>query len=125
MLRGYEKIRVPDEAKQKDFFFEVNWEKNPKTDNCQVVRVTFPNGEIAHVKRDHLHAIFFALGTPEQQQKLIPQTMQRVRQLEGLFKVKATRPIAKGEDVVFPYKISIPEPEEIVYQDIKKKLSGG
>lgn len=123
MIQDYEKLRIPDANKKHDFFADVNWTKNPKIQGCKVVRFTFPDGTHAYVKVEHLHAILFAIGNSEAQQKLVPQTLHRVRQLEGLFKVKAKRAIKKGEEVVFPYKLSVPEPEEMVIQDIKRKIA--
>lgn len=122
MIQGYEKIRIPDLNKTRDLFADVNWTKNPKIQGCKVIRFTLPDGTHAYVKREHLHAILFAIGNPDEQMKLIPQTIHRVREIEGRFKVKATKNIRKGEEVVFPYKIAVPEPEEMVVQDLKRKV---
>lgn len=115
MITDYEKIRVPDESKLRDFFLEVNWNpKDPKTNECKILRFTFPNGETAHVKKEHILAILFALGSKDEQRDLIPQTLTRSKWYETVVSVKATKDIRKGEQVTFPIKISLPETEEQV-----------
>ena len=117
MIQGYERIRVPDLQKTNDFFVDVNWVKDPKISGCKVLRVTFPNGTQAFVRREHLHAILFAIGTEEQQRELIPQTMQRVKWYETIVSVKARKDIRKGENITFPIKISLPEiSQEVIHR---------
>ena len=109
MLTSHEKFRLLDKAKQHDFFVEVNW--NPKdetTNNCQIFKFAFPDGTEAHIERKHLLEIFFACGKPEDQQKMIPQTLETIHHYKTVLGIKATKEIAKGEMINFPIELSVP-----------------
>ena len=114
MIKGYEKLRIPDQNKTNDFFIEVNWTEERKIQGCKILRVTFPNGQEAYVKKDHFYAILFAIGNETEQRKMIPQTVQKVKWYETILSVKAKKDIRKGENITFPIKISIPAPSEEV-----------
>lgn len=115
MIKGYEKLRIPDLNKTNDFFIEVNWVKEPKIQGCKILRVTFPNGEEAYVKKDHFYAILFAIGNESEQRKMIPQTVQKVKWFESVLSVKAKKDIRKGENITFPIKLSIPMSQEVIH----------
>lgn len=107
MIEGYEKFRLSDEGKNNEFFVEVNWdEKNDKTNKCQILKFTFPDGTESFIRREYLNAMLFAISSEEDQRKMIPQTITKVRWHETVVGVKATKDIAKGEQVVFPIKLS-------------------
>lgn len=113
MITDSEKFRIPDENKQHDFYAEVNWDKkNALTNECKIVRFTFPNGSEALVKKEYLHAILFAIGNEAEQQKLTPQITRTSRWYESTISVKATKDIKKGEEITFPLKLSLPTLEE-------------
>ncbi len=121
MIKRYEKFRIEDENKRREFYAEVNWnDKDEKSNNCKLLKFTFPNGDTAVVKKEYLNAILFAIGTEEEQRKLIPQKIQRVKEIEGWFKVKANKDVHKGEELVFPYKLSVPTAEDEVIGDLTK-----
>ena len=122
MLVGFEKFRVADENKKNDFFVEVNFSRNPKIDKCKVLRITFPGGEKAYIKKEHLMAILFAIGKEEEQRKMIPTRVQRVKWYETVVSVIAKKDIQRGERIVFPIKLSLPGPEEEVIQDIRSRI---
>lgn len=110
MILGNEKFQIPDVAKLHDFFAEVNWNpKDEETNACKVIRFTFPDGTEALVKREHLHAILFAIGSEEEQRNLIPQVSKKVRWYETVLSVKASKDIRKGEEITFPVKLSLPD----------------
>lgn len=122
MIKDHQKLRVPDENKEKDFFIDVNWNpKDSKTNECKLLRVTFPNGDVALVKREHFNAILFAIGTAEDQRKLIPQKQMRVKWYETVVSVKATKDISRGESITFPIKLSLPAVEEEVLGELKRE----
>lgn len=126
MLTDHEKFRVQDQGGKNDFFFEVNFNKeDEKTNDCKVVKVVFPNKQEAYIKREHLHAILFAIGNEEQQQKLIPQKVVHSRWYETILSVKATKDIRKGEQITFPVRLSMPDQTEEVIGDLKKKVNKG
>ena len=110
MIEHYEKFRIPDENKEKDFFWEVNWNANdPKSNKCKLLKVTFPNGDETLVKKEHLIALLFAIGSEEEQRKMIPQKLETVHEREVKLSFKATKDIRKGEAIILkPISISIP-----------------
>lgn len=115
MIDGHEIFRVPDESKTHEFKIEVNWEpKNPKINDCKLLRFIFPNGEVALVKKEHLNAILFVLGTADEQKRLIPRVERRSRWYETVVSVKAKKDIRRGEEITFPIKLSLPAFEEEV-----------
>ena len=127
MLKTHEKIRVPDINKEKDFFAEVNWApKDKRTNECKVIRFSFPNGDSALVLREHLNAILFAIGKEEDQRKLIPQTINRSRHYETVVGVVATKNIQKGEQINFPIKLTLPTfSEEIIAEAQRDVINRG
>lgn len=123
MIKGYEKFRVPDINKHKDFIAEVNWNPYDKSSNeCKLVRFTFPSGDTSVVKREHLHAILFAIGKEDDQKKLIPETVTRIRNYETVLGITATKDISKGEKINVHVKIPIPLSQDDVLVGSKKKI---
>ncbi len=119
MLKEYEKFRFVDEAKNNEFYAEVNWNPKDKESNeCKLIKFTFPNGETSVVRKDVFNAVLFAMGTPEQQQKMIPQTTSRVRWYETTLSVRLKKDLRKGEMMTFPVKLSLPPIEEEVIREI-------
>ena len=120
MIEKYDKFRISDLNKEKDFFVEVNYKDDPEINQCKILKITFPNKDVAYVKRDQLMAFLFAIGRPEDQRKMIPQRIRRTRWYETVIGVKATKDIRKGEMMNFPIKISLPDVSEEVISEIKK-----
>lgn len=124
MLRNHEKFKMLDKAGKNTFWIEANW--NPEDENTnegKVLKFTFPKGETAFIKREDLHQILFALGTEEQQRKLIPQTLTKVRWYETVLSIKATKDIKKNEQITFPIKITLPPLEQEVIGELKKDFA--
>ncbi len=122
MLNHYEKFRMQDEGKNNEFYVEVNWDKNPKTNDCKVLKFTFPDGTESFVKREYLNALLFAIGSQEEQRKLIPQTITRVKWYETVVSVKAKKDIPKGDLITFPIKLSLPSMEQEAIAEVKKSI---
>lgn len=123
MLENWEKFVMIDQAKRNNFFAEVNWNlKDEKTNKCQVIKFTFPNGDKAYIKKKHLFEMLFAIGAPKEQQKMIPQVIRRSRHYETKIGVTTTRDIKKGEKLVFPLKLTLPTFEEEAIAELKHKL---
>lgn len=109
MLKHHEKFRMLDVAKENDFFMEVNWKPNDeKTNECKIVRFTFPDGKEALIKREHLHSVLFAIGKAEDQVNMVPQVHETIRNLETVLGITATKDIHKGEKINVRVKIPIP-----------------
>ena len=122
MIKGHEKFRVLSEGEGKDFFIEVNWNpKDEKITGCKILKVIFPNRDITYMKKEHFMAILFAIGNEEEQRKMIPQKLTRVKWYETVVSVKATKDIRRGENLTFPIKITLPAVEEEVVGDIKRE----
>lgn len=113
MLDTYEKFRIKDESGDNHFFVEVNWDlKDKKINECKLLKITFPDGKIAYVKRELMHEMLFAIGDAESQKKMIPQKVIHTKWLETVLGIKATKDIRKGEMINVPVKISLPSQEE-------------
>ena len=126
MLSEYEKFRFVDEAKGGEFYAEVNWNpKDKKSNKCQLIRFTFPNGEVAIVRRDVLNAVLFTMGTEEMQRKMIPQTIHKNWWYETTVSVRAKQPIAAGQLITFPIKLSMPAIADTVINEIKEDYAKG
>lgn len=126
MLKDFYRLRLPDLAKKNDLTMEVNWnEKDENIKNCQVVKFTFKNGEEAYIKREDLNFFLFTIGTPEDQKKMIPQKLTKVRWYETVVGITATKDIAKGEKISFPIKLSLPVGEEEIIGGLKKVGKSG
>ena len=109
MLTEHDKFKLIDKSGKNDFFTEVNW--NPEDENtnkCQIFKFTFPDGKTAFVERKHLLEIFFACGKPEDQQKMIPQTLETIHHYKTVLGIKATKDVGKGEMINFPVELSVP-----------------
>lgn len=109
MIQNFEKFVMPDETRNHDFFVEVNWNpKDPKTNECKYLKITFPNGDECILKREHLNQVLFAIGNPEDQRKLIPQKIEKVHVRKTVLTIKAQKDIKKGEDIVVPHTYEMP-----------------
>jgi len=108
MIIEYQKFQLPDLNKKNHLKAEVNWSNDKKINESKVIKFICPNGEEIFVKREHLNEVLFAIGKPEDQQKMIPQKIVTVHWYETVLGVKATKDIRKGEMMNFPIKISIP-----------------
>lgn len=120
MIDRHLKFKLPDENKEKEFTMEVNWDlKDSKTNECKIVKFTFPNGDVAMVKKEYLHAALFAIGKREEQMKMIPQKDISVKWYETVIGIKATKDIHKGEMINIPIKLSLPTREEEAIAELK------
>lgn len=114
-------MRIPDVSKKNDFEVEVNWNpKDKKTNECKYLRFIFPNGQIALVKREAFQAFLFAVGTEEDQRKLIPTTTNHVRWYETVLGITAKKDIRKGEKIVVPVKLTLPAFEDQAKKDVQR-----
>ena len=120
MITSYQKFRIEDQSKNgKELHIEVNWDEKEETKDCKMLRLTYPDGQIAFVKRDHLMTMLFAIGRPEDQRDLVPYKLQHSRWYETVVSVKAKKNIQKGESLTFPLKITLPSVEEEVIGPVK------
>ena len=114
MITSHERFRMQEDGGP-EWFLEVNWDtKDEKTNASKVVKVTFPDGKSAFVKKEHLLSVLFAIGNESEQMRMVPETLKRVRWYETTLSVTAKKDIKKGEELVFPVKLSLPPVEEEV-----------
>ncbi len=123
MLKSHEKFHMLDVAKQNDFWIEANFKEDDEaTNEGKVLKFTFPDGKTSYIKRDDLNQILFAIGTPTDQMKMIPQTLTKVKWYETVLSVKANKDIKKGENITFPIKLTLPaQSEEVIAPDKANK----
>lgn len=122
MISSYEKFRVPDENKTNELTVEVNW--NPHDEaikDCKLVRLTL-GGKTMTLKKEHLHAILFAIGNEEEQRKMTPQVLTKSRWYETVISVEAKNDIKKGEKLTFPLKLTLPTFTEEVIAEAKRDV---
>jgi len=110
MLKKHDKFNIIDvNSRPTGMFWEVNWNpKQKETNESKVVKMTFPDGKEHFVPTKILLEILFALGKPEDQRKMIPQTLETVHHYSTTLGIKATKEIAKGEMINFPIELSVP-----------------
>lgn len=110
MIQDYQKMQIPDEGRDgKHLVMEVNWSKKKEVAGCKLIKLIYPNGDTAVVKREHLNQVLFALGNPEDQRRLIPQKVETVHWRPMRLSIKAEKDIRKGEEIVLPrVMISVP-----------------
>lgn len=119
MLSSHEAFRFADKGTGKELIAEVNWEGD---DICRRVRFTFPNGDKLIIDRNELTAMLFAIGSPDEQMKMVPSVERRSRWYETVVSVVAKSNIQKGEKITFPLKLTLPTFEEEVIAEAKKDI---
>lgn len=106
MLKGPERMLLPDiSGKGEGLTMEVNW--NQLVTPCKYVKLRLKSEEVI-VKQEHLESLIFALASEENQPKMLHGKINEVRELPVRLKIKATRDIHKGEDIVITHKMMIP-----------------
>ena len=123
MLEGYEKLNIlTTDDRTTGVTFEVNWdESNPDINECKILKMKTPDGQEFYVKKEMFMAFLWAIGDPDEQRKMIPQKLIHTKWYETVLSVKATKDIAKGEEITFPIKISLPAIEEEAIAEIKRE----
>jgi|SRR3990167_2101122 len=109
MLKEREKFNIIDvDERSTGMVWEVNWSEQEEVKDCKLVRMTFPDGKTAIVPTKILLEVLFVCGQPEDQQKLIPQTLETIHHYKTTLGIKATKDIHKGEMINFPIELSVP-----------------
>ena len=109
MIKHFEKFQLIDEAGKNNLIIEVNW--NPEdddTNNCKILKLTYPDGTNAYVKKEYLNSLLFVIGTAEEQQKMIPQKLTTVRKYSTVLGITAKQDIKKGEEIKCAVEIDLP-----------------
>ncbi len=115
MLLEHEKWKLQSLDKKETFWIEANFkEDDEETNEGKILKFTFPDGKIAYIKRDDLNQILFAIGTPTDQMKMIPQTLTKVSYEKTRLTLVAEKDFKKGELINFIYTHS----PKVIQQDI-------
>ena len=123
MLKEHTKYRFPDLGKENDLVFEVNYADNDIVKDCRVIKWTVGEDQ-GFIERKHLFEFLWTIGKPEEQRRMIPQKIRKVRNIQKLLKVKATKDVRKGEELIFQANIEVPLSEEELISEIKKSKKG-
>lgn len=127
MLDEHEKFEMKDESGTNHFFMEVNWNpENKNINQCKIIKFTFPGGKTAFIKKEHLHALLFALGTPDEQQKMIPVKLTQVRHWISDLYLTMTKDVKRGDIVKTKVDITLPSvSEEVIGEFAKGMIKSG
>jgi len=136
MITTYEKFRIPDQGGKNDLIFEVNWNENDEdTNECKVLKISYPDGKKAYIKKEHLYSMLFAIGAKREQSKMIPQKITSVRHYKTTVYIQLRQDARKGDIIKVPVTITLPAVEEeiigelaksrVTQQKVEQKTKGG
>ncbi len=123
MITEYEKFEMQGLGESSNWLLEVNYNKNPEQNECKVLKITFPDGKLSYIKREHLMSVLFTIGRPEDQVDLVPYKIRKSKWYETIVSIKAKKNIEKGENITFPLKITLPSVEEEVIKKTNKIIT--
>lgn len=117
MMKKHNIATLEDHSVKKNSIeLDVNWDPELK----DYVRLLF-NGEEAYIKKSDLFSFMFVLATPEQQDELIPVSRREVRPYERQHRVKLTKDMKEGEELVVNCMIHVPT---IIDEAIRNEIKG-
>lgn len=123
MLKNNAQAVIEDVLGKNPVTFDVNFDEEHK--DCVKISIGNESPIESIVKYTDLFSFMFALGTKEQQAKMIP--IQEEKGIEYMKKVgvRATKDIKEGEELIFNIKIHVPTviEEQIRYELSQKELS--
>lgn len=121
MLTEHHIVYLPDKNGGSKLTAEVNWRDDDEIKECKVIKFTFPDGKSTFVEKKYLHEFLFAIGKPDEQRKMIPQTIRPVHNTTLEFELQATKDIKKGEKIRTIRSVSIECPlyQQEVIGDIR------
>jgi hypothetical protein len=127
MIHGFNKLRIPDEKGTNPLIVEVNWdEKDDKTNECKMLRFTYPDGTQAYVKKEYFMSFLFAIGKPgKEQMDMIPQTITKVRKYTTMLGIEAKQDIKKGQKINVRVEIPLPAIVDEIVGEVENKHKSG
>jgi len=123
MLSEYNKLQLEDEAGKNNLVIEVNYKDTPEVNECKMLRLTYPDGKQAYIKREHFMTFLFAIGKAEEQRKMIPKKLTTIRKYQTMLGITATKDIKKGEKINVTVDIPLPPIEQEIIGEAKRQLS--
>lgn len=82
--------------------------------------MTLPDGKEYFIEKEILLGILWVIGNREEQQKMVPQKLTRVKWYETVLGIKATKDIHKGEMINVPIKLTLPAEESDIISEIRR-----
>ena len=122
MIDDYQEFHIPDQSAQRNHLvFEVNWKpKDKETNECKVLRIKYPDGRKAFIKKEHLYSMLFALGSRKEQMKMVPQKIKEVRHYDTTLYLQLKQDAKKGDIIKTPVHISLPSVEDEIIGEVLK-----
>ena len=121
MIDSHETLRLITKDGQ-EFTIEVNYLESDK--ECKTLRCKYDQS-VFYIDREDLVNALLVIGTPSQQKKLMPVTVNNVRKLERMltFEVKLTKNYSAGDKVTIqaPWIDTITDTEAVFAQHAAKK----
>lgn len=121
MLETYERFTLPLKGIHKPIIAEVNWDlEDEDIKNCRTIRFVFPDGTKGYMKKDHLFAMLFAMGSEREQEKIVPQTITKTRHYITDLWIKVPSGAKGGDTLKTRVNISLPSVTQEVYADVSR-----
>lgn len=121
MIKEYEQFTLHDKNGNNDITAEVNWRtEDEKLNKCQVVRLTL-DGERAYISKKELNAFLFVIGARNEQRKMIPMTVTKVRHYKTTVSIMLPKDAKKGTIIRGPVTITLPAVSEEIVGEVAKK----
>ncbi len=116
MLTKHNTATIKDHSEGKhEIILDVNWDKNL----MEYIKLDF-DGKVAYIKKSDLFQIVFVLATPEQQEQMIPVRRDEMKPYERQHRIKLTRDMKEGEELVANCKIHVPS---IIDEAIRNEIN--
>lgn len=116
MLKKHNTATIEDHSDGKhEIILDVNWDK----DLMDYIKLDF-DGKIAYIKKSDMFMFMFVLGTPEQQEQMIPVRRDEMKPYERQHRIKLTRDMKEGEELVANCKIHVPS---IIDEAIRNEIN--
>jgi len=121
MMEDFNKYKFPDKKNNKGLVFEVNYSTDDKVFPCKMIK-WYVGDEMGFIEAKHLFEFLFTIGSRNEQRKMIPQELTRVKHYETIIGIKATKDIRKGEMINVPISITLPTEREEAIAEIKHDI---
>ena len=120
MIKGHNVAKLEDfSGDNHEIEIDVNWDK----DLMEFIKLTIDD-KIVYVKKSDLFAIMFLLATPEQQVEMVPVKREEMKEYERQHRVKLTKDMKEGEELVVNCKIHVPTIiDEAIRNETKEVVS--
>ena len=128
MLKEYERFVILDQASKKPAFFaDVNWNENDEaTNEGKVLKFIIGTGDDKkefYIKREDLKNLLLYVGDSKVMMSLSPQNINRSREYETVVGITAKKDIRKGERIVVPISLRLPDIQDVALVEAMKRVA--